>query len=479
MRRVIPIVLSLVALAMAGAAGSAAAALRLDPGFGTKGLALVPGHGKPWGVGEEALAAGPEGELILGKGPTLRRLGPEGKLDRSFGEAGSVTPPPVAGGTFELAAVAVDAEGRIVVVGTSKPPQPDGEALTFLPPSPLGETREPAYTDARILRYLPSGQLDPGFGEGGIVETDLGLPTPEQEGTKLAAAPIVEATGVAVDGSGRIVVTGGAGSSFTTGGCFHDDAFPTLRYGAFIARLTGSGSLDPSFGRGGVFGAAVGLPSPLGMEDAVEPSIAPDDGVIYQRGRGHCSTLAGSYGFVRLTAAGTVGASRGVHALDGLVADAAAAPDGSAVLLLDQAKGSEGPQRIVRLRPNGALDRSFGRRGVVVPRLPHPVESGLFRIRVAASGEILVGGTDRPPRRKEEGGPDWWARFSPLLLGLTAQGEPDPRIGPHGVLVHHVHNYYELGDLFLDRRGRPTITVGYRAATGPVGFVAIRFGPLG
>lgn len=482
-RRVTPIVLCFLSLAVAVAAADAGAAVRLDPSFGKGGLVLLPGQTSPERAAPEVVAEQPDGGLILAGEGTLQRLDSAGNLDTSFGEGGTATLPSPVGGKFTFAAAAVDSQGRIVVIGTSTPQQPEPKPLPIQLNS-VGQAAESEHTDVRILRYLPNGSLDPAFGEGGVVESDLGLPTPEYEKVKLSAAPVVEATGVAIDGSGRIVVTGGAGAGIANGGCFHDDYFPSLTYAGFVARLTESGGLDPSFGAGGVFGGRSTSQIPLGMEATTEPVVTPDEEVILQRGTGHCAYAAGSLGFFRLTSAGQVRAARGVHAPHGRVAGAAAAPDGSTVLLLGPEKGSETPAQIVELSPDGSPEGSFGHNGAAALRLPDPKWSYVDAVRVAPDGEVFARGTVAPPFGKRESEAHWRARFSIALFGLTAKGRPDARVGPGGLVVKHVPvthlpRWDESGGLWIDQQGRPTVTIGYRPKGGAVGLAAIRFAALG
>jgi uncharacterized delta-60 repeat protein len=475
MRRVTMIALSTVALALAAATGSAAAALKLDPSFGAGGLALLPGEKAP-AHPVRALAIEPDGALILASDGTLQRLDPSGRLDPTFGTGGTVTPPPVAGGTFEIVGAAIDPQGRIVVAGTSTPPQPEPKMVS----SPgIYYLYEGEHRDARVMRYLSDGRLDPTFGQGGIVETDFGLPTPEYEGTKLSSGPVVETTGVAVDAAGRIIVTGGAAAGTVTGGCYHDDATTTLTDAAFVARLSESGAVDTSFGEAGVFGGRAASQNPLKVEEAGSPVVTPGDGVIFQRGGwGRCARAAGALGYVGLTAAGAIASAGEPDALGGRVFDATVAPDGSVVVLLEPLKtNDEGPYAVEKLQADGRPDRSFGKAGKVTLRLPG--ESYGRQVKVAANGEILVEAVKVPPVRHR--GENWAhreERFSVMLIGLTPKGALDPRIGPQGVVTTHVRHWWGSVGLWLDGEGRPTVTLSYSPKAGPVGLAALRFEPL-
>jgi len=139
----------------------------------------------------------------------------DGDLDRTFGICSST--PNFCGkvmtdfnhSTDIANAVAVQADGKLVVVGT-----------TYLNNDFSGE-------DFAVARYNPNGTLDLTFGVGGKVQTDF---------PGLAAV----ASSVVIQPDGKIVVAGGA--------------FPLLTFlGDFkVVRYNPNGSLDNSFGQGGI-----------------------------------------------------------------------------------------------------------------------------------------------------------------------------------------------------------------------------------
>jgi uncharacterized delta-60 repeat protein len=122
----------------------------------------------------------------------LARYNPGGSLDTSFSGDGKQTTD--FGRSDQATGVALQANGKIVVVGTA------GTAT--------GE-------DVALARYNPNGSLDTSFSGDGTRRTDFG-------GTS-------DATGVAIQGNGKIVVVGGTGSDFA------------------IARYNPNGSLDTTF----------------------------------------------------------------------------------------------------------------------------------------------------------------------------------------------------------------------------------------
>jgi uncharacterized delta-60 repeat protein len=127
----------------------------LDPTFGQGGQVTFasPSAG-------HALILQPDGKFVVagsGNGPLLARYLPDGRLDPTFGAGGIVMP-----------AVEVPAFFRTLIR------QPDGKLVVG--GSHAGERN----SDILLARYLPNGRLDPAFGAGGAVITDVGgeeLPT--------------------------------------------------------------------------------------------------------------------------------------------------------------------------------------------------------------------------------------------------------------------------------------------------------------
>ncbi|WP_345628550.1 NHL repeat-containing protein [Rugosimonospora acidiphila] len=160
-----------------------------DPGFGTGGVVLeqnVPGQTKG-GVG--SVAIGPGGRIVAGglgqadpdNGPGsfgLMRLLSDGQLDPTFG-----------GGTgkvltdFDAESIAervlVRKDGTIVAVGV------DGQTTSKF----------------ALAGYLPNGDLDPSFGDGGRTTTAFGTNS--------------GAFGAVLQPSGKIIAVGGTGSAAT------------------------------------------------------------------------------------------------------------------------------------------------------------------------------------------------------------------------------------------------------------------------
>jgi uncharacterized delta-60 repeat protein len=132
----------------------------------------------------------------------------DGDLDPLFGSGGMVMTD--LGKSTDLAeAVAIQADGKLVVVGTAY------------------KNNDFSDEDFVVARYNTDGTLDITFGNRGKVRTDF---------PGLAAVP----SSVVIQPDGKIVVAGGAFPLFTFLGNFE------------VVRYNPNGSLDTSFGNGGI-----------------------------------------------------------------------------------------------------------------------------------------------------------------------------------------------------------------------------------
>jgi uncharacterized delta-60 repeat protein len=146
--------------------------------------------------------------------PTYSVAAP-GDLDPAFGTAGIVTTS-IGGYMDWLNAMVVQGDGKLVAAGYTRA-------------GPASDTR------FALVRYNSDGMLDSSFGTGGFVETDLG-------GNDFYD----EASALAVQGDGKLVA---AGYSFANSP--PDPRFAVVRYNA-------DGSLDNTFGSGGMVLTEVG-----------------------------------------------------------------------------------------------------------------------------------------------------------------------------------------------------------------------------
>lgn len=212
-----------------------------DAAFGVAG-AVTTDFGKESWDDARALALQSDGSVLLGGSTnagnsrgvlfgadqlSLARYTPQGMLDGTFGDGGTVT---VDGGSMVEAvrALVLNPDGTIVAAGFVN-----------------GEHRG----DLLLGRFTPSGGLDSTFGTDGLTITDLGSGSERLEGVALQPDGWIVAAGqVAVDR--------------------HAD-FAVVRYDP-------NGRLDPSFGRDGLSSFDFG-----GREDRSHGlALQPDGGIV-------------------------------------------------------------------------------------------------------------------------------------------------------------------------------------------------------
>lgn len=265
-----------------------------------------------------------------------------GAVDTSFGTNGYVTVS--IGSWVGASAVAVQPDGRIVTAGEAE----------------INGTNVIVST-----RMTPSGQLDPSYGNGGIVTVPI-----------YGGAGVDSGAGIALQPDGKIVLAGGGRSG------------PTGPIGFAAVRLLPNGSLDPSFGAGGV--AVV----PIGTEAIANAVVIEPDGAIALAG----SALVGQDEFaaLRLNSNGTLDQGFGSGGIVTLPTSGAAwgmalQPDGK--LLLGGQSKSAGTQVMVaiRLLGDGTLDPGFGAGGVVT--LAVGSEALGYAIALQPNGEIVLAGS--------------------------------------------------------------------------------------
>ncbi|MDQ1501713.1 MAG: hypothetical protein QOI86_5053 [Actinomycetota bacterium] len=311
--------------------------------------------------------------------------GAAGALDPAFGQGGKVIIPPPADAGEWPGGQAVQPDGAVVVVGTAAPAR---NGYAFL-----------------LLRFLPDGKLDPSFGTGGRVWTDLvTLSTPLRGAvTGGVALGSSSASAVAVQPDGRIVVGGSTQSGGTT-------AFAVMRY-------LSDGRPDPSFGSDGL---ALTDFDPS-TNDAVNALALLGDGRIVAAG-----AAGNAVGLARYRPDGqldpTFGpahngtATTGQGLLNGL---ALGAEPGGRLLVAGQAGTPGGPFDFgtARYSPDGVLDPTFGDHGVV-------------QTDVGSTGEWPAGVASGPGGTVVVAGASG-STFS--LLRYLPDGRPDPSFGTAGV----------------------------------------------
>ena len=367
----------------------------------------------------QAVAIQADGKIVVAGGSganfALARYSADGSLDTAFSGDGKVTTEP--GASFYARSVAIQADGQIAVAGGSgtdlalaryradgslDPAFSGGTVTTDLGGSDYAQSLA-IQADGRIVvagssgadfalaRYRADGSLDTSFSGDGKVTTDLG-------GSDHAQT-------VAITGGGQIVVAGGSDG----------DKFALARYRA-------DGSLDTSLSGDGT------VTTPLGGHTADAAAIR-FDGSIVVAGASHV-VPTGEYelphddlALARYTADGALDTSFGTggrqttdfgfgYAANDAGVAVAIQADGKIVVagwtsLVDWALGSGRDFALARYTPNGSPDTSFGTGGALTSSFSdvyYDADDFILGIAIQPDGKIVAaGGTT---------GEDWTSDFA-------------------------------------------------------------------
>jgi len=454
----------LVVLALSGAVAASAEARPgdLDPAFSTDGFAQVefggqPNVSDPLSAAMNPIGLAEDGDVLLGgtridRPPCeqlgcfgeayarLARLNPDGTPDSTLGGTGVIESKfgqNAAGSGFASGlspdAFTVDAQGRILIVARSG-------------------------ADVIVVRITPAGELDQGFGSGGVRTIDL--PT---------GFAIADITG---DGENRILLGGAIDSGPTAGD----------KDGLAI-RLLPDGANDPAFGGGD--GIVTLDLAPYDFIDRI--AVSPDGTILTAGQHWNSQAFTVNLAFARLRDDGTLdptfGAGAGSIAIDprpdigsnthvsALAVDGLGRPTASiGVFLETSAAGPNDPglhRYLVRLTQKGDRDSELGPNGL--KKLDIPGDAITLSVTAGAmalqpDGRIVIGGS---------GG-------GPVVTRLTADGDPDPTFGVggraqvygpvapsfgSGVIIDSIGRIV-LGGGTLERHPRPQVAV-FRTDTNP------------
>jgi uncharacterized delta-60 repeat protein len=417
----------------------------LDPTFGENGVAR-----SDFGGSERitALAIQPDGYLVAagaitwpaprGTSPPeptdalLARYHPDGSLDLAFGTEGHVVTDFDAG--YDVAAkLVIQPDGKLVVAGWSGR---GGTPLTF----------EPA--DFALARYHPDGTLDSSFGTDGRVLTSFG--------------GHAQVTGLVLQPDSKLVAVG----TRVTGSA----SAPV--WSIVLARYNPDGSLDPTFGTEGRVITSFGVPDSEASALAIQP-----DGKLVVAGETPAAVgRTRDFAVARFGPAGSLDESfgtGGVVTTDfGGHEDASALalqPDGTMIVAGTLAHRERPPRQdvaLARYTADGALDADFGDAGRVI--VDFGVDESAYALALAPEGGLTVAGGagqgDSPVLP-----PDF------LLLRLGADGTLDNAFGSGGRVVADLGANSEWATaLVMQPDGKPVLG-GYspgNAPTSPSVYVA-------
>jgi uncharacterized delta-60 repeat protein len=329
---------------------------RLDGDFGRKGLVSTSFHGN-FGDEANAVLVQPDGKIVaVGRGDghtsyafVVARYDANGALDTGFGDAGLVRTTFGTHGDSDGYAAVLQPDGKIVVAG-------DHEA---------GRRFEFA-----LARYEPDGSLDPAFGAGGRVATSFG------------ATASAQATAMALQPDGKIVVAGSAKTGVTTE--------------IALARYDSDGRPDGAFGLDGRVLTAI---APASRDAAMALALQQDGEIVVAGSHRHGNAM--SFAHARYDSRGRLDPSFGHR---GTLTTPVGGPSFASALVIqsngDLLAGGLGSSVAVSLgfalacyQPDGRLDHGFGRNGLVVTGFPGGGLPSVSGLAIQPDGKIVAAGS--------------------------------------------------------------------------------------
>lgn len=301
-------------------------------------------------------------------------IGPQG-LDGRFGDCGTLVPASPKPDVFtEATQLARTPDGALVAAGTttSNADPEQAEQDTFV-----------------VARFSADGKFDPAFGKTGVVQVRVPRP---------AGAQNAELTGAVVQPDGKVLVAG------------HVELDDPVDAQAILVRFDADGTLDESFGTGGMVQDAI----PATRSARIEDLALTAGGAILVTGQ-----RDGRYYVARLTPGGSADAAFGAG---GLVADTGKDPSALAALAVAPdgtifAAGGAGQPLLVRLAPDGTL--------LSVSSEGPPAVAALRALEPTADGGVIAAGAAANVS----------APAQALLARYGADGKPDDGFGAGGFVL--------------------------------------------
>ena len=368
----------------------------LDTSFGTNGIVKTNIDGNPTtldrgtgvvvdGSGKYVVSAITDA-LGADSDFAVLRYNPDGTLDTTFDTDGMVITDIESNNRDYANGIAIDGNGKIVVVGTWK--------------------QDDADSNLAVVRYNSDGSLDTTFSTDGKTTITFGGP---QEGF-----------GVAIQSDNKIVIVGKSGNSV-------DSNF-------LVVRLNTDGSPDNTFGVNGI--VIKEFTAGNGVDEARAVVIQPADGKILAVGVAN-KGATGDFALLRLMPNdGSVDTDVGLNT--GMTTVSFGSNDGAYAVDIDQsgtvdtvvvageaASGAVSELGVTRHKlVDLTLDANFDADG----KATIAASSGLdraFGIKVDSNGKyVIVGGADRPA-----------AATDFTVARLNNNGSADSGFGTNGVVV--------------------------------------------
>jgi uncharacterized delta-60 repeat protein len=320
----------------------------LDPSFGDDGIVVVEVH--PAGSAASDAVPTPDGGLVVVgvAGPTPRmaaiRLDPDGRQDTSFGDGGVF----LSETESEAVSVARAADGSLLLAGAAFDAAGNGSLA--------------------VQKLTADGEPDTTFGPpGGDGLAQVTFPSGNSGGQGVALLP-----------DGRVLVSG----SVIT---------PSSDHAMALARFTGAGAPDPTFGGGsGRVTTGVGA----GDDGQAADVALATDGKIVAAG----SSGPGQFAVGRWLPDGTPDPAFGSGGtvitpilVQSFARSVFAMPDGRVIAAGRAIESGRLVFAVARYRPDGSLDPGFGTGGTVVTRFGL-ASTNAVGAGITSDGKLVLGG---------------------------------------------------------------------------------------
>jgi uncharacterized delta-60 repeat protein len=285
--------------------------------------------------------------------------------------------------------------------------------------------------DFLVARLLDDGSRDPAFGTNGIAQVDFFGDTDR-------------AKDIVVQTDGKLVVSGYAGT-------------PNGTRDIAVARFNADGTLDQEFGEGGKATTEI-----QGSQEDARSMVLQPDGKLVLGGSITDSVGISRQMLIRLNADGTLDSTFGVGGRSVLelagndtawIDDIAVAPDGKLVALGSAMVAGHMSISVVRMLPNGAIDATFGTGGTVTIDFGSTVVG--LAIAIESDSKVVIAGTEFP----DQGG------SNAALVRLDANGSLDSGFGNGGIATARFDGDSTLSALALEPGGK-IVATGSRSTSG-------------
>jgi uncharacterized delta-60 repeat protein len=354
----------------------------LDSTFNSNGIVItaISGSDQAFSIAIQSdgkIVVAGESRPIGNSDFTVVRYNSDGSLDNNFGIGGKVTTDVVTGKFDYARSAAIQADGKIVVAGS---------------------TTTGTNYDWALVRYKTDGTLDSTFSGDGKLTTSL-------------SSGFDEAFAVAIQNDGKIVVGG--------------YSEPTRAYYA-LARYNSNGTLDNTFSGDGKVTTAVGTHSDYINSIAIQP-----DGKIIAAGISSDGAIYNDFSLARYNIDGSLDTS---FSSDGKLITSIGnggnwtnsvkiQPDGKIIICGSSVIGNHQSFTMLRYNSNGTFDSIFGANGIVIT--PIDTNSDMaYSLALQSDGKIIMAGTSN------NGSDDDFA-----LIRYNSNGSIDSTFGINGIVT--------------------------------------------